>query len=125
MAAYDVQTEAVNGGNLGLGNQGCLEPQMLVLRAFLQLLLHRSSNPLPHLRRSRIRKCHYQQLVHIQRMFSFTYHLDDTLHQHGCFAAAGSRGHQKVPVPAVYYLLLFTGPIHCHQLPIPPRFPPV
>ena len=129
MAADDIQAEAVNGGNLCLGDQGCLEPQMLVLRTFLQLLLHCGAYPLPHLSRSCIGKRHYQQLVNIQGTVSFAYHPDDTFHQHGRLTAARCRGHQKVPVSAVYNLLLFTGPIHCHlfphllQIPIPPRFP--
>ena len=120
MASDDIQAEAVNGGDHGLGYQGCLKPQMLILRVLLKLFLHSRPNPFTHLSRSRIGKGHYQQLVNIQWMVTLAYHPDDTLHQDRCLAAAGCSGHQKVPVPAVNYLLLFFSPFYCHRSPLPP-----
>ena len=130
MAPYKIEAKAVNGGNLSLGNQGCLKPQMLILRVLLKLFFHRLPNSLTHLRSSRIGEGHYQKLVNIQGMISLAYHSNDTFHQYGRLSAASCCRYQKISVSALNHLKLPLSPCHCHlsHLPFPdrspPRFPP-
>ena len=114
MVADQIQTKAVDGGNLRLWNQRPLQPQMLVVRADGQQLVHRRTDPLPHLRSRRVGKGHHQQLVDVEGMLALTDHADDPFHQHRRLAGARRRGYQQIPVAAVDHLLLFLSPFHCH-----------
>ena len=82
VVADQVQAEAVDGGDLGLGDQGRLKPQMLVLRPGGQKLVHRRADPLPHLRSSSVGEGHHQQLVDIERVLPLADDADDPLHKH-------------------------------------------
>ena len=80
MVPNQVQAEAVDGGNLGLGNQSRLKPQMLILRLFGQFPVNGGPDSLPHLGRRRVGEGHHQKLVNAQRVFPLADHLDDPLH---------------------------------------------
>ena len=65
MVPDNMEAEAIDCGNLGLGNESRLEPEVLISRILPKALIHRCLDPLPHLRRRRVGKGHNQKAVNI------------------------------------------------------------
>ena len=114
MVADQIQTEAVDGGDLGMVDEGELPDQMGVLRLLLHCPGKGKADPLPHLRGGGAGKGHHQKPVDVHGMNGILHHSDDPFYQNGRFAAARGGGDQHALSPRVDGFLLFLCKCHCH-----------
>ena len=76
----------MNGRDRRAVDQRGLLLQTRVPRAFFQLPFDRRANPLLHLSRRSLGKCHDKQTVHVHRGGFFGKPLYDALHEHRCLS---------------------------------------
>ena len=114
MVADQIQAEAVDGGDLGMVDEGELPDQMGVLRLLLHCPGKGKADPLPHLRGGGAGKGHHQKPVDVHGMNGILHHSDDPFYQNGRFAAARGGGDQHALSPRVDGFLLLLCKCHCH-----------